>query len=148
LQWLRKPALLSEYDNAPVTGCRTPSFTGAPCARSTEGIAMLPVAATATLSAVVPMDRRLIEIVGSTGTLPSPERPPPAALLVFLAYHIADPRQACNGRGRPDGHERRPRTLIDKLWSAHEIARREDGATLLWVDRHCVHEGSFMPSVR
>jgi 3-isopropylmalate/(R)-2-methylmalate dehydratase large subunit len=36
-----------------------------------------------------------------------------------------------------------PRTLIDKLWSAHEIARREDGATLLWVDRHYVHEGSF-----
>jgi 3-isopropylmalate/(R)-2-methylmalate dehydratase large subunit len=36
-----------------------------------------------------------------------------------------------------------PQTLIDKLWSAHEIARREDGATLLWVDRHYVHEGSF-----
>jgi 3-isopropylmalate/(R)-2-methylmalate dehydratase large subunit len=35
------------------------------------------------------------------------------------------------------------KTLIDKLWSAHEIARREDGATLLWVDRHFVHEGSF-----
>jgi 3-isopropylmalate/(R)-2-methylmalate dehydratase large subunit len=37
-----------------------------------------------------------------------------------------------------------PQTLIDKLWSAHEIARREDGATLLWVDRHYVHEGSFL----
>lgn len=37
-----------------------------------------------------------------------------------------------------------PLTLIDKLWSAHEIARREDGATLLWVDRHYVHEGSFL----
>jgi len=36
-----------------------------------------------------------------------------------------------------------PQTLIDKLWSAHEIARREDGAALLWVDRHFVHEGSF-----
>ncbi|HEX3162110.1 MAG TPA: aconitase family protein, partial [Pseudolabrys sp.] len=36
-----------------------------------------------------------------------------------------------------------PRTLIDKLWSAHEITRREDGAALLWVDRHYVHEGSF-----
>ncbi|HET7382060.1 MAG TPA: 3-isopropylmalate dehydratase large subunit [Pseudolabrys sp.] len=35
------------------------------------------------------------------------------------------------------------RTLIDKLWSAHEIVRREEGATLLWVDRHYVHEGSF-----
>src|SRR5215469_539347 len=37
-----------------------------------------------------------------------------------------------------------PQTLIDKLWSAHEIARREDGAALLWVDRHYVHEGSFL----
>jgi 3-isopropylmalate/(R)-2-methylmalate dehydratase large subunit len=35
------------------------------------------------------------------------------------------------------------RTLIDKLWSSHEIARRDDGAALLWVDRHYVHEGSF-----
>jgi 3-isopropylmalate/(R)-2-methylmalate dehydratase large subunit len=37
-----------------------------------------------------------------------------------------------------------PQTLIDKLWSAHEIARREDSAALLWVDRHYVHEGSFL----
>jgi 3-isopropylmalate/(R)-2-methylmalate dehydratase large subunit len=36
-----------------------------------------------------------------------------------------------------------PQTLFDKLWSAHEIARREDGAALLWADRHYVHEGSF-----
>jgi 3-isopropylmalate/(R)-2-methylmalate dehydratase large subunit len=36
-----------------------------------------------------------------------------------------------------------PQTLIDRLWSTHEIARREDGAALLWVDRHYVHEGSF-----
>jgi len=33
-------------------------------------------------------------------------------------------------------------TLLDKLWSAHEILRRDDGASLLWVDRHLVHEGS------
>ena len=38
---------------------------------------------------------------------------------------------------------REPSTLVDKLWSAHEITRREDGAALLWVDRHYVHEGSF-----
>ena len=36
-----------------------------------------------------------------------------------------------------------PLTLIDRLWAVHEIVRREDGATLLWVDRHYVHEGSF-----
>jgi 3-isopropylmalate/(R)-2-methylmalate dehydratase large subunit len=36
-----------------------------------------------------------------------------------------------------------PQTIIDKLWSAHEIVRREDGESLMWVDRHYVHEGSF-----
>jgi len=36
-----------------------------------------------------------------------------------------------------------PQTLIDKLWTAREITRRADGAALLWVDRHYVHEGSF-----
>jgi 3-isopropylmalate/(R)-2-methylmalate dehydratase large subunit len=36
-----------------------------------------------------------------------------------------------------------PQTLIDKLWATHEIVRREDGESLLWVDRHYVHEGSF-----
>jgi 3-isopropylmalate/(R)-2-methylmalate dehydratase large subunit len=36
-----------------------------------------------------------------------------------------------------------PQTLIDKLWAAHEIVRRDDGQSLLWVDRHYVHEGSF-----
>jgi 3-isopropylmalate/(R)-2-methylmalate dehydratase large subunit len=34
-------------------------------------------------------------------------------------------------------------TLIDKLWAVHEIVRRDDGDSLLWVDRHYVHEGSF-----
>ena len=33
-------------------------------------------------------------------------------------------------------------TLLDKLWASHEILRRDDGASLLWVDRHLVHEGS------
>src|SRR6476659_5283966 len=36
-----------------------------------------------------------------------------------------------------------PSTLIDKLWSAHEIVRRDDGGSLLWVARPYVHEGSF-----
>ena len=35
-----------------------------------------------------------------------------------------------------------PRTLFDKLWDAHAILTREDGATLLHVDRHLLHEGS------
>lgn len=33
-------------------------------------------------------------------------------------------------------------TLLDKLWDAHEVLRSEDGTSLLWVDRHLVHEGS------
>ena len=36
-----------------------------------------------------------------------------------------------------------PQTIIDKLWATHEIVCREDGQSLLWVDRHYVHEGSF-----
>ncbi|MGP9818477.1 3-isopropylmalate dehydratase large subunit [Salinarimonas sp. NSM] len=35
-----------------------------------------------------------------------------------------------------------PRTLLDKVWAAHEIAVRDDGTSLLFVDRHFVHEGS------
>lgn len=35
------------------------------------------------------------------------------------------------------------RTLFDKLWDSHVIARRDDGACLVWVDRHYVQEGSF-----
>jgi len=35
-----------------------------------------------------------------------------------------------------------PQTLFDKIWSSHEIFRTEDGDSLLYVDRHLVHEGS------
>jgi 3-isopropylmalate/(R)-2-methylmalate dehydratase large subunit len=35
-----------------------------------------------------------------------------------------------------------PRTLLEKLWTAHEVLRRDDGTSLLFVDRHLVHEGS------
>ncbi len=35
-----------------------------------------------------------------------------------------------------------PRTLFDKLWDSHVVTTRADGETLLWVDRHFVHEGS------
>ncbi|MCZ8096341.1 MAG: 3-isopropylmalate dehydratase large subunit [Burkholderiales bacterium] len=36
------------------------------------------------------------------------------------------------------------RTIIDKIWDAHAITTREDGQSLLWVDRHLLHEGSFL----
>lgn len=35
------------------------------------------------------------------------------------------------------------RTLFDKVFDAHVVARREDGQCLLWIDRHFLHEGSF-----
>ncbi|WP_406856938.1 3-isopropylmalate dehydratase large subunit [Alsobacter sp. KACC 23698] len=35
------------------------------------------------------------------------------------------------------------RTIIDKLWDAHVVLTREDGVSLLWIDRHLLHEGSF-----
>ncbi len=35
-----------------------------------------------------------------------------------------------------------PSTLLDKLWAEHEILQRDDGTSLLWVDRHLIHEGS------
>ena len=40
-------------------------------------------------------------------------------------------------------HRPPPKTLFDKLWDSHAIVTREDGQTLVWVDRHFVHEGSF-----
>ncbi len=35
------------------------------------------------------------------------------------------------------------RTLFDKVWDSHEICRNDSGQSLLWIDRHFVHEGSF-----
>ena len=31
-------------------------------------------------------------------------------------------------------------TLYDKLWAMHEVVRRDDGASLLYIDRHILHE--------
>ena len=33
-----------------------------------------------------------------------------------------------------------PRTLFDKIWDAHLVDQRDDGASLLYIDRHLVHE--------
>ena len=35
------------------------------------------------------------------------------------------------------------RTLFDKVWDLRAIGRASDGSSLLWIDRHFVHEGSF-----
>jgi 3-isopropylmalate/(R)-2-methylmalate dehydratase large subunit len=37
-----------------------------------------------------------------------------------------------------------PRTLFEKIWQLHEIVHRPDGQSLLWIDRHYLHEGSFV----
>ena len=33
-----------------------------------------------------------------------------------------------------------PQTLYDKIWSEHVVDRQHDGTTLLYVDRHLIHE--------
>ena len=33
-------------------------------------------------------------------------------------------------------------TLFDKIWASHTIVQRSDGASLLFIDRHLIHEGS------
>jgi 3-isopropylmalate/(R)-2-methylmalate dehydratase large subunit len=35
-----------------------------------------------------------------------------------------------------------PATLYDKLWASHVVAQGEDGQTLLYIDRHLLHEVS------
>src|SRR5579859_7118671 len=34
------------------------------------------------------------------------------------------------------------RTLLDKIWDRHAIVQRDDGQTLLYIDRHLIHDGS------
>ena len=31
-------------------------------------------------------------------------------------------------------------TLYDKLWNAHEVTQRDDGSSLIYIDRHLLHE--------
>ena len=35
------------------------------------------------------------------------------------------------------------RTMFEKIWDAHVVLERADGQTLLYVDRHLCHDGSF-----
>jgi 3-isopropylmalate/(R)-2-methylmalate dehydratase large subunit len=35
-----------------------------------------------------------------------------------------------------------PRTMFDKIWARHRVLERADGMTLLYVDRHLIHDGS------
>ena len=33
-----------------------------------------------------------------------------------------------------------PQTLYDKIWNEHLVHKQEDGTSLLFVDRHLIHE--------
>ncbi|HYM01831.1 MAG TPA: aconitase family protein, partial [Stellaceae bacterium] len=35
-----------------------------------------------------------------------------------------------------------PRTLFEKIWERHKVVEHESGQTLLYVDRHLIHDGS------
>ena len=35
-----------------------------------------------------------------------------------------------------------PRTMFEKIWQRHVVVDRPDGYTLLYVDRHLMHDGS------
>ena len=35
-----------------------------------------------------------------------------------------------------------PKTLFDKIWDAHVIVERDDGQTLVYVDRQLATEGA------
>ncbi len=41
-----------------------------------------------------------------------------------------------------DPSRNKPRTMFEKIWSKHQIIEREDGQTLLFVDRHLLQDGS------
>ena len=37
-------------------------------------------------------------------------------------------------------HTAAPRTLYEKIWAAHVVENRDDGTSLIYIDRHLVHE--------
>src|SRR5205085_5135672 len=80
--------------------------------------------------------RRLTDIARDICSSPDARCEPNIGLPIFLYYRNPGARRVIPSMSKPQ-------TLIDKLWSAHEIVRRDDGESLLWVDRHYVHEGSF-----
>ena len=38
----------------------------------------------------------------------------------------------------------RPLTMFEKIWNAHVIEQYDDGAALLWIDRHLINEGTSL----
>ena len=42
----------------------------------------------------------------------------------------------------------KPATLFEKIWRRHVVVDRPDGYTLLYVDRHLIHDGSYFAFLR
>ena len=40
----------------------------------------------------------------------------------------------------PSHDASRPQTLYEKIWGAHVVKRSDDGTSLIYIDRHLVHE--------
>jgi 3-isopropylmalate/(R)-2-methylmalate dehydratase large subunit len=36
-----------------------------------------------------------------------------------------------------------PQTMFEKIWNRHVVTERPDGYTLLYIDRHLIHDGSY-----
>ena len=55
--------------------------------------------------------------------------------------HLSDRRKAGSlAADTPRDAPMAGKTLYDKLWEMHEVSRRDDGASLLYIDRHILHE--------
>ena len=55
--------------------------------------------------------------------------------------HLSHRMEAGSLAVRRNGDRPMPgKTLYDKLWEMHEVSRRDDGSSLLYIDRHILHE--------
>jgi len=51
---------------------------------------------------------------------------------------VANPEQLI-----PTSRQFTPRTLYEKIWDQHVAVARDTGPSLIYIDRHIIHEGSF-----
>src|SRR5690606_14385622 len=64
---------------------------------------------------------------------------------MHLSYRWQDGRISPSPAGRAPATARGTegmagKTLYDKLWEMHEVSRRDDGSSLIYIDRHILHE--------
>src|SRR5437660_8697960 len=50
------------------------------------------------------------------------------------------PRHAAGARSDEKDRPKMPKTMFDKIWDSHLVARRLDGRDLIYIDRHVLHE--------